>query len=304
MVEQARRRNVFARHSWENSFYLRRIGQLEEATVIEVLVPGALASALPVAQRRAELVEKVAFISAIFGIQRERMHKLLALSRHRRYGFDIAISPGFRYLRSSQRQETEPRGIRLDDTFVRRFNRCGFASVVSATESGTGIATRLQQGVNWLFESRQETSIHAAVIKTAIALESLLISTENESLRAPLAERAAFLLSDEPARRRRIASVVKSFYDLRSNIVHGGHRRLASVPATALEGIDRIVLLLLLTIAANSAAWASFDRVVAAVEDRRWGVATKSTKRPFPSSHLSRALRLAENAVRGGTAKP
>jgi hypothetical protein len=297
LVEETRKRNVFARHSWENSFYLKRAEQLAGATVVEVFRPGSLHQVLPVARSLAELVEKVAVISSALGLRRHRTHQLVALSRHRRYGFDLAISPGFRYLHSSQREEARPRGIPVNETFVRRFNRCGFQGLVAAATSGGDIAKRLEQGVSWLFESRQETSPQAAVVKTAIALESLLIASDSESLRGPLSERASFLLCDDPARRRRIARSVKAFYDLRSGIVHGGQRRTPSPSTTLLEGIDRIVLLLLLTLSANADSWTSFDRVVEEVENRKWGAGDRPIQRPFPSSRLSRALQLCEGKV-------
>lgn len=296
LVEQTRKRNVFARHSWETSFYLKRAGQLAGATVVEVFRPGSLDQVLPVARSLVEMVEKVAVLSSALGLRRQRTHQLVALSRHRRYGFDLAISPGFRYLHSSQREEAQPRGIPIDETFVRRFNRCGFERLVTAVASSGDIAKRLERGVSWLFESRLETAPHAAVVKTAIALESLLIASDSESLRGPLSERISFLLSDDPTRRRRIARSVKAFYDLRSGIVHGGRRRALS-NGTLLEGIDRLVLLLLLTISANSGLWTSFDRVVEEVENRKWGAGDGSIQRPYPGSHLSRALQLCEDKV-------
>jgi hypothetical protein len=109
-----------------------------------------------------------------------------------------------------------------------------------------------------------------------------------------LAERTAFILADDPARRRRIAKSIKAFYDLRSSIVHGGRRRVSSDPADLLEGTDRIVVLLLLTVAANVGAWTSFDLVIDAVEDRKWGGGSTNLSRPFPASYLSRTLHLLE----------
>jgi hypothetical protein len=291
---------VFARHSWENSFYLKRVGQLQDSTVLEVFRAGSLDQILPVARSIAELVEKIAVISSALGLRRERTHQLVAISHHRRSGFDLAISPGFRYLHSSQRQEQLPRGIPVDDTFVRRFNRCGFPALVAVGLSGGDISKRLDQGVNWLFESRLETSLHAAVVKTAIALESLLIASDTESLRGPLSERAAFILSDDAARRHRIARSVKAFYDVRSAIVHGGRRRSPSQPGTLLEGIDRLVILLLLTISGNANVWTSFDRIVEEVEIRKWGAGQTLVRRPFPASHLSRAMQLCEAKTGGG----
>jgi hypothetical protein len=168
---------------------------------------------------------------------------------------------------------------------------------VAAGSSGGDIRKRLEQGVSWLFESRLKTSSHAAAVKTAIALESLLIASDTESLRGPLSERAAFILSDDPGRRLRIAKSVKAFYDLRSGIVHGGRRRGPSQAGTLLEGIDRLVILLLLTISGNAVTWASFDRIVEEVDTLKWGAGLTPIHRPFPASHLSRAIQLCEAKV-------
>jgi hypothetical protein len=301
LAEETRRRNVFARHSWENSFYLKRAAQLADTTVIEIYRSGSLDEILPAARRLADLAEKVALLSSVLSLRRDRTHNAAALSRHRRYGFDLAISPGFKYLRSSERGEADPRGIRIDPTFIRRFNRCGFERLVMSAMSESDVGKRLDQASNWLFESRLETAPQAAVVKTAIALEALLIASDSESLRGPLAERSAFLLSDDSSRRRRVAKGIKAFYDLRSSIVHGGRRRVA-VSTTLLEGIDRLVVLLLLTVSANVGMWPSFGQRVAETENRRWGAGEVKIQRPFPGSHLTRALLLCEGKAENSAA--
>src|SRR2546425_12511054 len=40
LIARIRKRNVFARHSWENNFYLKRIRALTNKTIIEVHCPG------------------------------------------------------------------------------------------------------------------------------------------------------------------------------------------------------------------------------------------------------------------------
>ncbi len=40
LSEMIRKRNIFARHSWENNFYVQRIVQLSNRTVIEVYRDG------------------------------------------------------------------------------------------------------------------------------------------------------------------------------------------------------------------------------------------------------------------------
>ncbi|TKB68410.1 MAG: hypothetical protein E8D47_02865 [Nitrospira sp.] len=301
LAEETRRRNVFARHSWENSFYLKRATQLADTTVIEVHRSGTLDEILPTARRLADMAEKAALLSSALSLRRDRTHSAAALSPHRRYGFDLAISPGFRYLRSSERGEVKPRGIRIDPTFVRRFKRCGFEHLITAAISEGDVGKRLELAVSWLFESRLETAPQAAVVKTAIALESLLIASDNESLRGPLSERSAFLLSDDPGKRRRVSKGLRAFYDLRSSIVHGGRRRVAVNP-TLLEGVDRLVVLLLLTVGANRGSWQLFSQVVAEIENRRWGGSETAIQRPFPGSHLTRALNLCEGRSEDGAA--
>jgi hypothetical protein len=298
MAELARKRNVFARHSWENSFYLERIGQLNGATVVEVFVEGNLDDVLPKARRTAEILERLAIVSSTLGLRRPRTHQLLSISAHRRYGFDLAISPGFEYLRSSSRRDAQPRGIPINPSFVRRFTRCGFPSLLAVLETDGELAKRLWQGLVWLFESRLEPSATAAVVKSAIALESLLIANDSESLRGPLSERAAFLLSDSATTRRRISKGVKAFYDLRSAVVHGGRRRSAISPTEVIEGVDRMIVLLMLTLAANSSAWPKFESAVEAVEDLKWGASSAKIARPFPGSHLTRAVQLLESPSR------
>jgi hypothetical protein len=64
---------------------------------------------------------------------------------------------------------------------------------------------------------------------------------------------------------------VKAFYDLRSGIVHGGRRRGVTSNEASLEGIDSHVLLLLLTISANTDRWHSFSTILDDIETLKWG---------------------------------
>jgi hypothetical protein len=297
MLLQARKRNVFARHSWENSFYLKRIEELRDATVIEVFGVGTIDTFAPKARVRAELLEKIAFISSTLGLRRKRLHQLLGISGHRRYGFDLTISPGFEYIRSSARFEPRLRGVPIDEVFARRFTRCGFVQLLQRIELGDPFAKRLSQATAWIFESRQDPATNAALIKTAIGLESLLIVNDNESLRGPLSERAAFILGSDYASRKRIAKALRHFYDVRSAIVHGGKKAAALVPVAFLEGADRLLVLTLLSLAANAVIWSTSERLAEWAYDQKWGGPARKVKRPFPQSHLTRALQLMETGA-------
>jgi len=299
MTAMARKRNVFARHSWENNFYIERIGQLRGTTVLEVFLPGSIDEVLEEARTRAEYLERVALVSAIFAVQRQRMLQMLGIGAHRQSGFDLAISPGFEFLRSTARPESRARGVPVDTAFERRFVRDGFLELLRAGYASTGLRDRLKLSVRWLSESRQETELTAAIVKSAIALESLLIANEVENLRGPLAERTAFLLSDDSAMRERIAKVIRKFYDIRSSIVHGGRRRPIAVPVQILEGVERLTALVAVTLAANRLQSPTFDAVVEVVNKRKWGDKLPIIRRPFRSSALSWALKLSEGRARG-----
>ena len=68
LAETARRRNVFARHSWENNFYIQQIFKLSNKTVIEVLRPGDPDDMLSDAQTVAGLLERLAVLSSTFAL--------------------------------------------------------------------------------------------------------------------------------------------------------------------------------------------------------------------------------------------
>jgi hypothetical protein len=59
----------------------------------------------------------------------------------------------------------------------------------------------------------------AALVKTAAALESLLVIGREPTTRA-LAERSAFLLSDNPDQRQKISVGAQRFYSIRGDVVH------------------------------------------------------------------------------------
>src|SRR5829696_3986092 len=63
LAENVQRRNVFARHSWENDFYLRRIDELAEHTIIEIFRPGDPQDMAEEAEEVAGWLEKIAVLS-------------------------------------------------------------------------------------------------------------------------------------------------------------------------------------------------------------------------------------------------
>lgn len=105
LVAEIRKRNVFARHSWETNFYLQRASALANRTVIEVNRPGHPDDMIDEAEHTANLVERLALLSGILSLSRKSMQSQLAIREHRRSEFDLTIGPDFYYLRSRSKPE-------------------------------------------------------------------------------------------------------------------------------------------------------------------------------------------------------
>lgn len=285
------KRNIFARHARESDFYVRRLREMADKTVLEVLTNDEKVCNHHGADI-ADLVERVAFLSSTFSLKRPDVHRRLVIEADRGRTVDIAIGGRFEYVRSRSKQERPIRGIDVDARFGKRFQRYGFVELVGGCLSQHPLAPKLCMTLDWLSQSRQEFVLSAAVVKTAIALETLLVFSESEPLARSLSERAAFLLSNEASVRRSIAASVKRFYDVRSQVVHGGRRKNAHLSDHLLEGMDRIVLLLCLKIAANLSTLSSEDSLMGWCEDERWGAEHQGIARPFPAHALTSAVGL------------
>jgi hypothetical protein len=124
-----------------------------------------------------------------------------------------------------------------------------------------------------------------------------LIFTESESLAQSLSERAAFILSANPARRKLISKILKRFYEVRSGVVHGSQKKAKKLTPTLLETVDRIMLLLTLVISANSKVWMDTDGLREWCETQRWGEPSIEIIVPFPDTYLKNVLAVASSEL-------
>jgi len=294
LAEATRKRNVFARHSWKNSFYVQRIKELSNRTVIEVLRPGEPDDMINEAEQFATALEKLAVLSTTFSMTRHELHRRLAISEHRRSVFDITIGREFNYLRSKSKPERLVQGITIDQQFCRRFERCGLPTLLSFCVTTNAVAGRVRRSIDWLLESRLEPVLTAAVVKTSIALESSLIFSESEPIASSLSERTAFILSPNAEIRSKISRLVKNFYDIRSGVVHGNRKKAAMLSSRLLDIMDRIVLMVCLIIASNSDKWLSQESLREWSESQRWGSPSTNVLMPFPVMYLRNALTMYE----------
>lgn len=290
LQERARKRNVFARHSGERGFYVQRLGELAEQTVIEVVRPGQPDDVLEEARAMAFAVEAAAITSTAFYLTRRELQRNLPASTAPEAGtFNIAIGPDYHFLRSRSRPEEKGGGIKIDDRFVRRFMRLGLPRVVFESARRTRLGERLANSLRWLLESRLETNLDSALVKTAIALEVLLVENKSDPLIRAISERGAFLLSEEPLVRARISRVLKRFYNSRSRTVHGGRR--GSISMEALDAVDRVTCLIACVLASNSDQFSGAQPLHAWADSLKWGMASDDLERPFTAAVLLRALK-------------
>lgn len=294
LYEQIRKQNVTARMLQENNFYLKRVTKLADKTVIEVSLPGTPNDIYDKAESTADLIERIALLSTTLALRKNEFHRKLGINERSKEEINFVIGTEFRYLRSITKPEPQVRCITINDRFCRRFERCGFPELYSFCLSSSDLVARLITSINWLFESRIDVQLSASVVKTAIALESLLIFSESESLARSLSERVAFTLTSSPEDRERLSTIIKRFYNFRSGVVHGSKKKMRGLTSEFVEGVDRLVLLLYLVIASNSNLWVSAEVLQQWCEKQRWGTPTTEIHIPFPRSYLTQAMRLTE----------
>lgn len=262
------RRNVFARHSWENAFYVSRAKELANKTVIEVAREGDPDAIIDSAQQTASTVERIVLLSTVLGIARPRFQSALGIKPYITNQFNITIGKGYQYLRSKSRPPPEVNGVLIDETFCRRFSRLHFEELINFCASNNPLAKRMYNAIYWIVESRQDPTPAVACVKSSIALESLLIFDQSEPLGKNLSERTAFILSTDAEERKQISQIVRDFYTERSKVVHG-HQ--TSTLLQMVENIDTLSTLLCLTIAQNGELWKSEKDLRNWCEDKKWG---------------------------------
>jgi hypothetical protein len=237
---------------------------------------------------RAVLAEDLVVASLVLaGRRREFVRRVVgSLGSHLdlhlvRRGLNVSVT-------STSAAVREPSGLTIDVRAVSRYRRMGFPSLYDFTVRNTELATRIRAALGWLIQSRTDASPQSALVKTSTALESLLVIGREPPTRA-LAERAAYLLTDDPSMRQRVSKAALRFYALRGNIVHGKESASATVIENALEFGDRGAVLLSLVLAAQIPAWKSASDVQEYTDRVRWGYAP-SCIRPWPRAQLHNAL--------------
>ena len=275
-----------------NYFYLRRLRELSDKTIIEIFITGNPTQIRDEAENRASLLERVALISSTIGLKKHDLHRRLGIGNDIRSRIGLAIGSDLKHMSTRRSPEKQSKGIVIDNSFKRRFTNNNFQAIYDHCLIGNQISKRIVRSLSWLFESRREFDIESSFVKTAISLESLLIFAGSEPLSKSMSERVAFLLSPDADKRCGISRIVKKFYKALSQIVHGSNTKKKGniTKPDLLEVMDRLIALLFVTISSNRELWNSDDSLKKWCELEKWGSPSGGIVRPFSSYHLSRAL--------------
>jgi hypothetical protein len=298
LADRVRKHNVYARSPTSDHFYIRRIKELSNHTIIEVFRPGEPKDMAREAEKAADLAEKLAVVSSALAHPRTVPRQEKGDRVKPAAEIEFVVGPGCRHFRSRSKRIFAAGVLPITRQFCGRFDRCGFSVLYQHCLLTSSLSERVRTSLGWLFESRRETSLPTAVVKTAIGLESLLIFSESESLSQTLSERTALILTNRPDSRRQVSSIVKRFYDARSGIVHGSAKKQKKLTPFLVEGVDRLCVLILLIIAANAKVWSSVDELRIWYENQRWGSPWTNLSIPFAQSYLNNAIVLAQKAPR------
>ncbi len=294
LAEAIKKRNVFARHSWENNFYIQRIKVLTNHTIIEIFLQSDPNEIAIEAERRSDLIEKLVVLSSTTTLNRNNLQKKLGVGLRPETQIDFIFGNEMRHLKSRSKPKYSPKGLEITDQFIRRFSRLNVGVLYNAVLKNNDINNKLRRSLEWLYESRLDIDLASSIVKTAIALETLLIFNETESVARSLSERTAFIITNEPTIRGYVSDILKTFYDARSGVIHGSKKKKRKLTSELLESVDRIAFLLLLTISANYNIWPTTEKLNQWCELQRWADPSIEVSWPFQKITLIRAIRLSK----------
>ena len=177
-------------------FYYRRIEALAGQTVIEISLAGTPREISSRAANAADIAEQVTLLAESLATKKAAFLRRLGIAPHRHDQIGLIRSADCMTIRSTTNATPDGGAVTISTSLTTRVARVGFDKLYQGCLSDTALARRLRLAVDWLVESRCEPRFEAAVVKTSIALESLLTFYDKESLARCLSERMALLLFD------------------------------------------------------------------------------------------------------------
>jgi hypothetical protein len=241
--------------------------------------------------------EMLIFLTEAFALKRSQIHRLLGVSSPQHHPSTDLILPvmGRRWHYSDRfstrtiRQPNEVQGLPIDERTKKRFASLGLSALapIIVRTATTQTLRRVHEALRWLDQSIVEKDPSAAAVKTCIGLESLFGFDKNEPLRQSIGDRGAFLLARAAGDRPEIAKLLRTFYDHRSSIVHGGGQKQKWTEENQ-QQLDRILLICSLCLASLADSHPSVESLRRFFDDLKWATSPSIPKSPVAPGLLKR----------------
>ncbi len=294
LADRLRRRTVFARHSAERDLYAEKAKALAMATVMEIVFPDNHDLVADDIRAAGDLHERLLFLVDTWARKRPAIHRALGVSvhSHGHEAIDLLAAANLSHVSTQMKRTTSRQGVAIDATkTARRAKRLGLDAAIVSNLWRTRCETagRIRSALEWLEQSKLEARHDAAIVKTAIGLETLFVFNGSEPPRRAVSERLAYLLGETASERMALSRALSKFSDLRSAVVHGGRRR--NLPVSILDHVDRLLLLACLGIAGQMASSQTTEKLRSWFESLRWGAVSLPPQIPSSRALVRQALR-------------
>ena len=134
LADTLRRRNVFARHSGENDFYVRQVAQLSNRTIIELYRFGEPDETYQQASEVAELIEQLVVLSSVLVIKKDAFLRQLGINSNVRPEIDLIAASDMKFIRSRSQRRSKREGILVNKQFHSGLLRAGSLSCTSTAK--------------------------------------------------------------------------------------------------------------------------------------------------------------------------
>ena len=138
------------------------------------------------------------------------------------------------------------------------------------------LENRIINAMRWIGTGIQSGNDCDKILMFVIAIECLLNQKKDESISSAIAERCAFLLSEEPDRRIKNDEKVKRLYDIRSKIVHEG---LTDITAEDVGSAQWLAISCLFGICHRLKDWKNLDQIIKWTKEQRYGLENETSNK-------------------------
>lgn len=292
LYARLRKRTVFARHAApERDTYAGKVRDFEGESLLWLTLPHGHDLLAEDVRASASRCERLVFLLAAYRLPRRQLHRLLGISP-RSGTTDLLMDVTMQVVATQTHRTVAPRRLQVDASVMKLAERLGVNSVFDGVvRPRNETHRRVARALEWLEASRVEPSPEAALVKTAMGYEALLVFSERESIQATVGERLAFLLGRTAAQRLALAKSFRGFYRKRSAIVHGHGGTSARGPSLDLDQADRLLMLAATAVAWHGTTSPTLEELRVWCDNIKWSVDGAVPNVPFQRGEFERLLR-------------